>query len=437
MSGFLFNIDEFGEDGNPPLSEEYNKDELKLIRNFEENPVATMTIVVNLNGEIKIPMLFHLIPIVYAKTKEEGKSKKKIIIEKGYGSVGSIYSAKYDNYIRGIDRTKSDKIFRNSISIELETSKKILNAKISSNTIQMCGASHKKDGEETANIIINLIYEIKEMLHYINDNQEKADNTINYILSVCKGSSVAREKLELFSDNMIITHKIKDYKFVKIDLNEEIDEEEIDMKILSFFARYDDYEYYYDFKEKIEWIMSVKNIAISNINNIDIQMVNLSMVKVNYKIGFNINRFLLALYLHKEDGIFAKFDNSCMQYVSIEIPCISKTKKTKNKNNKIDYHALMVYRSGSVTQSGQGGKAMEDAYIRFMRNVYKYKDSINTEEWTIFMKPEEIQPVTYKYDISTSSYKKYDNSSSVDIYDSDDNLSDMDNSDYEDEEEED
>src|SRR5437870_3162527 len=99
MAGILFDFKTFDKLGNPPLTQgQLTKEELALIPAFENNLIATMTIVVSLNGEINIAKLFHLLPITKAKTIEKGKSKKKIIIVKGSGDHGSIYSAKYYIY---------------------------------------------------------------------------------------------------------------------------------------------------------------------------------------------------------------------------------------------------------------------------------------------------------------------------------------------------
>lgn len=406
MSSILYDLSDFDKNtGNPPYTNgPITDNERKLFIPFSDNEVATMTIVTSLSSEIKISKLFHLFPItVPKKIREEGKSKIRIIIDRESGPVGSIYSAKYLMFVRGIDRTKSDKIFRNSITIDVETSKKVINAKVSSNTIQMCGASHIDDGKEMADIIIGHIEEIQNMLNYMKENPQLSINAVNFILENTKGEKINRSRETPINDTLTINDNIIDNKC--IDLKYDKLPENIDPDIVKFLLKYNEYKNHNEYKEKLEWIL--KTSAVIE-NKISIKTINSCMVNINYKLGFNVNRFYMALYLDKQDGMYVKYDNSIMQHVSVEIPCISRLEKTKTNKNKTDYHTIIVYKSGSVTQSGQGGAAMEDAYCRFMRNVIRFKDELIKPEWTIFMSESELDDTIYEYSKDSESYIKAD-----------------------------
>jgi hypothetical protein len=394
MAGILFDFKTFDKLGNPPLTQgEITKEEQELIPPFTDNLIATMTIVISLFGDINIANLFHLFPITKGKTVEIGKSKKKTVIVKGSGPYGCIYTAKYGNKIRGVDVTKSDKIFRNSITTYIETEKKVINSKISATSIQMCGGTNIKDGNEITDIIIKHIYDIKDILTKIDNNYEEAVEAMEYILEISKGEPISREKETNISDRIFTTELIDDYICEKINKHHK-PPSYINIEFFNFFSKYNEQQYHSDFRTKLEWILKTKDV-INGIDRIAPRLINTSMVNINYKLGFSVNRFLLALYFDKQDGLFVKFNNSIMPYAAIEIPFISKVEKTKNKDNKIDYHTIIVYKSGSVTQSGQGGKPMEDAYCRFMRNVIKYKEELIKPEWIIFLDPSEIDNDPY------------------------------------------
>ncbi len=405
MAGILFDLTSFDKEmGNPPLDKPYEPEELALIPDIKTHKVATMTIVVTLNTNIRIAQLFHLLPLVQGKTTEIGKSKKKLIFNRGVGAVGSVYSAKYERLLRGIDRTKCTKIFRHSISVEIESSKKIMNAKISKDTVHMCGASTYKDGEELAMYVINHIEYIESMLHMIQTNPEEAHRTAEYVLSITKGPRILRDKIEFVMDFAYKKETVQDYECLK-PVKKKLPEG-VNPQIYQFFMSYNDQDcpWYKQFRTKLKRIMSINSVLNLHPETLGITLINSSMVNINYKLDFKVNRYYLALLLHREDHLFTKFDNSCMQYVSIEVPCLVGGESADA--HKTNYHSIMVHRSGSVKQSGRGGRPMEDAYLRFMRAVGKYKERLMTPEWTIFVNPESLSDIVYNYDQSTGSFYK-------------------------------
>lgn len=388
MAGILYDFSTFNRLGNPPITNgDITEEEMTLFPGFETNKVATMTIVALLDNKINISKLFHLLPITRGQIIETGKSKKKLKIIKGSGPYGCVYSAKYYIYIRGVDITKSKRIFRNSITMYVETDKKVINAKLSTNNIQMCGGTHINDGLEMANILIDHIYKIKNMIKKIYDNYEEANKARNFILELTKGEIIDRDKEVNLSERLFEIDSIKDYICTKIPKHY-IPPKDINKDFFYFFAQYTEQQYHSDFQEKLDWIFKYQDV-LYGLDRIAPKIINTSMVNINYKLGFPINRFYLALYLDKQDGMFAKFNNCCMPYASIEIPLISQIPKAIDKG-KIDYHTIIIYRSGSITQSGQGGAQMEEVYCRFMRNIHKYKEELIKPEWHIFVNPEDI-----------------------------------------------
>src|SRR5207248_9228851 len=82
---------------------------------------------------------------------------------------------------RGLIRSKK-RPFPNNVNIDLILNEKSVAIKISKNKISICGAQTDEQGLEAADLIINHIKRIQDVINDIQEDQLKARRTINYVL---------------------------------------------------------------------------------------------------------------------------------------------------------------------------------------------------------------------------------------------------------------
>ncbi len=150
------------------------------IVDFDYLKVTTMTVIVKLIGNTIIENIFPLLNITRLDLPPTLRSTKKYKIPY-CGIPGAILSAKFQNITRGIVKSKSKKSFLNSITIDLCTSKKNINAKLSGGKIHMCGPDSEGLAVETAKHIINHMLKLQEDLDYINSDETARDESVQWL----------------------------------------------------------------------------------------------------------------------------------------------------------------------------------------------------------------------------------------------------------------
>ena len=158
------------------------------IVDFENVKVTTMTVVIDIIGNVNIEYVFPLLPITRMNLKDFSKSGKKFKIPwPGEQYAGCIFSTKFAGITRGIIKTSKGKSFRNSVGIDICTSVKNISAKLSKNKIHMCGPNSEKLAVETGQHIINHLVNIQNELDYISEHIEERDKVISWLIKETKG----------------------------------------------------------------------------------------------------------------------------------------------------------------------------------------------------------------------------------------------------------
>lgn len=150
------------------------------ISDFDHLKITTMTVIVKLKGKTFIENAFPLLDITRLDLPPTTRSRKKYKIPY-CGIPGAILSAKYRNITRGIVKSTSKRSFLNSITLDICTSVKNINAKLSGGKIHMCGPNSENLAIETAQHIIDHLLKLQEDLDWINQDPETRDKTIEWI----------------------------------------------------------------------------------------------------------------------------------------------------------------------------------------------------------------------------------------------------------------
>lgn len=154
--------------------------------NFESIKITTMTVIIELTDEVNIENVFPLLELVRLDLPVQIRQTKKYKIPY-CGVPGAILSAKFKDWARGIVKNKSGKYFRNSITLDICTSRKNISIKLSKKKIQMCGADSNELVVETVNHILTHIKRIQSDLNYIKENLERKSDTIKWVWENTKG----------------------------------------------------------------------------------------------------------------------------------------------------------------------------------------------------------------------------------------------------------
>lgn len=355
---------------------------------FEDLKITTMTLVMSLTNEVIKKNAYLLLPVTYIEnyktTKKLGKHKLP------HSDPGNIISNRYLGKVRGIIAKKFP--FKNHVTIVISTTKKNIHLKLSESSIQMCGASSNKDGVEAAQHIINHLTNIQNDLDYINQHRVEFEIALEWVISNIKGEPVDKPSWERREKEMLLFKPVNDlifniYKPVPDHTVKIINQIPLHLDVIcatfliSFSndlivnAKYNDYQIFYsDVVKGLHYISTIQYVIE---NPIQIDHIDEAMVNYNYKLGFFIDRINLDKYIDGENGFISRYNNALTTCVTIELPYEPlKNIVIKRKKNKIPHHTFLVYKSGSVTQSGPGGELMEQAYYLFMTTLNKLEHLI-------------------------------------------------------------
>ena len=346
------------------------------IPEFETLRVTTMTLVVALSGQINAQEAFHFLPITPVIANRKGNKSCKVPPGQ---TPGNIFCLRFGPHTRGLVRN-SKVAFRNSIGIDIATNTKNVNLKLSHSTIHLCGARSKTDGEEAAQYIIDHCYRIQRLLHRISEERKDFNmiSTFDWLMETTKGPIAYREINQptvaapgAVSITMVDTPRTVNITMVKPD-NEIIVPtnipEYVDGEVAAFVLNWiPDFHYHSDFCSKIGFTRNAPHQII--IEHPQVQNVAVAMANHNYSLGFEIIPIKLEEALDGYDGFFARYnekDNSTV----IELPYTPVPSLfNKRKPNKVPRHTFIVYKRGSVTQSGPGPELMRPVYYRFMQAI--------------------------------------------------------------------
>lgn len=362
---------------------------------FEDLQITTMTMIMSLTNGVNVEAAFQLLPITRIaihQTRESSKCKLPHC-----AIPGSILSMRYRGNVRGVIRSKLDP-FKNAVTIDISTVKKNISLKLSSFSIQMCGASSREDGIEAATHVLNHLIYVQNILTRMGDDPGGTYDAIEWVKNVTRGELVERpiwDEQEFTNVSLRIYRPILCHTIVKPVISVQGENQgdvissipnNLDNHVVMFLLYLcDDFIYHEDMCRKLDFI---PNIHVIIDEPLALKHVDEAMVNYNYSLGFEVDRYLLNLYIDQQHGFISRYNNALATSVTIELPYDPPAGTSiKRRKNKIPHHTFLVYKSGSVTQSGPGGTLMHDAYYLFMNVISQLKPYIEYGK----------NPATYQY----------------------------------------
>lgn len=346
--------------------------------NFEDLNVSTMVLVARYEGSINPESIFCLLPVTYIDLPQRKRKTKKIKIPH-CDIPGAILSLRFLGYTRGIFRTISKTHFRNSITIDIATSKKNVSLKLSTSSVHISGAKNVEMGKEAVDYLFGYIHEIQGFIEQLQSDLEETQKIFQWISNNCKGEECFRVEKDLKKHegsnlNLIVHKTFSDHKLVQ-PTDDQIDNAPHDPKLIRFLLRNISEHYYYSFyEEDLKHIIEIPTVIEEPIEFIRIDK---AMINYNYRLGFMINRMELKRVFDQEEEWRARYDHRIDPNVSIQLPYeVPEDQKHMRKKNKVHCHSFIVNASGVTTFSGPCEELMEDAYYRFMDIIFANKDRI-------------------------------------------------------------
>jgi len=346
--------------------------------------ITTMTLVVSLTNGVNTEAAFQLLPITrieMPQTREFTKCKLP------HCSVpGSILSMRCRKNTRGIIHSKSDS-FKNAVTIDISTAKKNISLKLSSFSIQMCGASSRTDGVEAATHVINHLCHIQRVLNKIQANIPGTLEAIEWIKTITRGEPVEKPTWEEIRGEALTLRVFRpqaDYNIIKpmTEIPANLDSD----IVLFLLSLCDDFMYHGDMCHKLDYIPNVRAIIEEPL---ELRHVSEAMVNYNYSLGFEVDRIRLNQFIDGKHGFISRYNNALATSVTIELPYTPEEGTAiKRRKNKVPHHTFLVYRSGSVTQSGPGGELIKDAYYLFMNTILELRHYIQYGQTPIYEQPQ-------------------------------------------------
>lgn len=353
--------------------------------------------------------------------KHYAAEPKELSIGSGYphnGQPGFIWAMAYEKSQRGF---KPQSGFKNCIMLSMSISNKNVAVKLATTSIHLCGTKNDVMAIETFEVLKYNINSIEEVLNYIKKSPEAAKKTVDFIKSITKGDPgyVVESADEFVPNDQIYCLDgttclvVNSDSFNKLyqkssSLNKELSSKvlcqyemsasgmntypifvyrahsmhyptenieiplDCDQVIFDFLMDksmdFNVYEYYSQF---LDYAISIPSLYIEPMEFGAVMYVN---INYSYDIGVRINRSSFRNFVNSYQSKFTSeyhktADRFVTVYLPFEIPTHLASSIQRTKKPEKMCHKFIVYKTGSVTQSGPHPELNQHAYRLFMDMV--------------------------------------------------------------------
>lgn len=346
---------------------------MSTIPDYNDLKVTTITSVVKIMGNVDAAVAFQLLPITRVDIKQT-RIATKCKLPHLKDSPGAILSARYRKHTRGVIKNKKNP-FKNSVTMDICLKDKNVGIKLSNETLHICGGKKEAHAKETTDILFGHLTHIQNMLELL--QKKNTEEIISFVKKISKGPKLIRkESRHIYGRNVtvIVTNNFEENALVS-HYNCEESKEIYDRELVQFLLSFtEDFLYHSDFCKKLDYIKKIKRVYTDTLSFLNYSE---AMVNYNYSLGYKINRENLEKFMSHKNGFYSRHNNELSNSVTVELPYEpSCTTNIKKKKNKVPHHSFLVYKSGSVTQSGPGIKEMENVYYLFMKTIEEIKSHI-------------------------------------------------------------
>lgn len=347
--------------------------------------------------------------------------------------IGNISYTSYHMYSRGVKLKKKKNCMRcwkNALNIEMVIgSHNIVSLKISNDIIHLTGIKSEAHAIECFELLKANLNEVENTLNYINNNMEIAKNCINYIKEITKGYPiyVIKNSDILVNPNDVIIHDNSMYVNISSNLYKQLEqkrsiipkqaiigemvvpkdggystyllisvEKRISLKsinelenipsgtstrILKFFLdKMQDFYCYDSYILNLEWFLDIHSLYPDG-NKLEYINFAYGNNNYNYNIGFAVKLINMYKLFNNTPEFITEYNKETVKYVSISLPMEipKELKKSIRKKDNIFYHRFIIYKTGSITQSGPHHDLNKLAYDKFMKIIMDNVEMLKRE----------------------------------------------------------
>lgn len=302
-------------------------------------------------------------------------------------------------------RKKQKRAFKHAVSIALVYKDCQINVKISKNKFQMVGVKRRGDLRIITELLLKQLNGINGTLKYMKKHPEKTERTIRLFYKAICGDPVLIKNevvLEMRGRGPMVTEsKVIDNDLKEVCLDTLAEPPKgASRSIWALLLRASLYElehrksfFFSVVKARIEYIVTLNSLLEENklacscsdsvcaCSRIEMTSELVDMMNFNYKLGFRINRNIVASQLDAKESMIARFDALLADDVKIKV-----------LDEELDrWHTFMLYSTGSATQSGPGGRRMKllqeqiTSYILENQEMFENRNDITFEELSSYV----------------------------------------------------
>lgn len=317
------------------------------VYNFSKLKPVTMTVIVSYDvGELNLPGLFTFLPVTSQCLSPHinfQKKQGKIRLPPELNKPGEILSMRYNKQVRGIVRSETPSSFSHSIIIDMGTSERIISVKLS-RTLELTGPTSFKIAREATEAILGYVKECQEMLNYLRNNRELANQVKHKFMYAISGGEVEvkEEEAKIWE---IYRQQTKGYAIDKVS------------DFLDFMLNFNRNLY-------------TGTLAIGEMES--------EMANILFNLGYSINQVAFANIMNRSPFV-CKFTNA--KSASAVNVFYYYTKIDRNTGQpKEAKHTIRVNKSGHVRHSGPNLETMEGVYYAFIQRVLQHHTQIQSIE---------------------------------------------------------
>ncbi|SHO33585.1 Hypothetical protein BQ3484_517 [Cedratvirus A11] len=318
---------------------------------LEEIPVTTMVVIVSFEPLIDIDLFFPLLTMTRFKTILKNSKKVALPLLKS----GSLLSARYKGVVLGDVQFVHPRFFKNSITVDMSTTNKNVNVKISKGKLHMCGIKNISMVHEATNLIFAHVVEAEKLLSKM--EEKHLDAALEYVNNGNEDESCLEGLDKDIMEKLI-------YYATKCT------------EIKQFTDMIDNFRK----SLKGDRPLSSSGEGIYLLNNEkdklarDMQLIGIrkAMANYNFSLGFKVNRGELAKRIDGVSDFTARYNNTIDYSVTVEHPH-SETMKRKKDSPHVTF---TVYRSGILTISGPHHEIIDPIYEKFIKIIESIRPHI-------------------------------------------------------------
>jgi len=356
---------------------------------FKELHVTTMSGLTFFNEKVDYQRLFKYLPIdsgQYFIVKKGSAKKTNVSSEQEENSIktvktlifpeipGKILTGKcmINNvtYYSGIIK-KYTKAFRNSTTIDISTSEKIVNAKIFVTCIHFCGLKNPTMFKEASKLIVDMMKKVQKISDNAEKNKKMTERTIIWVKKNVTLIVTSEQKIAVTTKTNCL--KISD-KYLNSDYPDDISVELADHFKKLIYIR--NPKFYHDYLDEF---LSFKRICSPDFA---IKELNTSMLNYSFDLKFKPKLAVIALKFwnnHYSDNYMVNYDNRIHSNLTIV-----KLYELKSQDDDIEPEYVQVTfrikKRGKATVSGPYEDICKLAYNEFMIIITSYYSEIHVKD---------------------------------------------------------